>query len=96
MRVVTRPDAVEFIRGRGGQLFVWASEHRCCRATLTLLDASTEPPARALEFRRLEAGGFLLFLHPSIRTLPEELHIDVRGRWRVRIEAYWEGCAYVI
>ena len=73
MRVTATADAAEFIRTRGGQLFVWPAEHRSARLTLAVLQASVDPPPRALDFRRVEAGDFLLFLHPALKTLPEEL-----------------------
>ena len=27
---------------------------------------------------------------------PKELHVDARGRRRKRVEAYWDGCAWVV
>jgi hypothetical protein len=27
--------------------------------------------------------------------LPDELHVEVHGRRRRRVQAYWDGCAYV-
>ncbi len=96
MRVVATPDAVCFIRRAGGMLFVRPAISRSFRLALTVLEASCDPPARALEFRRIDAGDFLLFLHPGIRTLPRELNVTVRGRRRPRVEAYWNGLAYVV
>ena len=95
MRVVASAAAAEFIRRRGGQLFVWPTRHRSSRLDLTVLHASTNPPERALEFRRIEAGGFLLFLHPGIRRLPDELDVELRGSRRQHVEVYWEGLAYL-
>ena len=96
MRVTTAADAAQFIRARGGQLFVWPAEHRSARLTLAVLEASVDPPARALEYRRVEAAGFLLFMHPAIKTLPEELVVALRGRRHPHIEAYWDGLAYIV
>ena len=96
MRVTATPDAARFIRGRGGQLFVWPAERRSARLTLAFLKASVDPPARALEFRRVEAGGFLLFVHPALTTLPDELLVVLRGRRHPRLEAYWDGLAYLV
>src|SRR5712692_6496022 len=89
MRVVAAGDAVDRIREGGGQLFVWPIRSRSFRLTLTDL------PRRALDFQRFDAGEFLLFLHPAIRTLPDELVVTVRGRLRPHIEVYWEGLGYV-
>jgi hypothetical protein len=96
MRVTAAADAAEFIGAHGGQLFVWPAEHRSARLALAFLQASVDPPARALDFRRVEAGDFLLFVHPALQTLPEELLVVLRGRRRPHIEAYWDGLAYIV
>jgi hypothetical protein len=96
MRVTATADAAQFIRAHGGQLFVWPTEHRSARLTLALLEASVDPPPRALDFRRVEAGGFLLFLAPALKTLPDELLVVLRGRRHPHIEAYWDGLAYIV
>ena len=43
----------------------------------------------------MESEDIELFIAAGIRTLPEVLEIDVRGRRRPHIEAYWNGCAFV-
>ena len=96
MRVTASADAAEFIRAHGGQLFVWPAEHRSARLTLAFLKASVAPPPQALDFRRVEARGFLLFLDPALQTLPEELLVVLRGRRHPHIEAYWDGLAYIV
>jgi len=96
MRVTASADAAEFIRAQGGQLFVWPAEHRSARLTLAFLKASVDPPPQALDFRRVEARGFLLFLDPALQTLPEELLVVLRGRRHPHIEAYWDGLAYIV
>jgi hypothetical protein len=95
MRVTAAADAAEFICTHGGQLFVWPAEHRSARLALAFLRASVDPPPRALDFRRVEAGDFLLFLHPAFTTLPDELLVVLRGRRHPHIEAYWDGLAYI-
>ena len=96
MRVTATPDAARFSRGRGGQLFGWPAERRSARLTLAFLTAWVDPPARALEFRRVEAGGFPLFVHPALRTLPDDLPVVLRGRRHRRLEAYGDGLAYLV
>ena len=96
MRVTASADAAEFIRAHGGQLFVWPAEHRSARLTLAFLQASVDPPPHALDFRRVEARGFLLFMDPALQTLPEELLVVLRGRRHPHIEAYWDGLAYIV
>lgn len=96
MRVTATADVAEFIRTHGGQLFVWPAEHRSARLALALLEASVDPPPRALDFRRVDAGDFLLFMHPALKTFPEELLVVLRGRHHPRIETYWDGLAYIV
>ena len=96
MRVTASTDAAEFIRTRGGQLFVWPTEHRSARLTLAFLKASVDPPPRALDFRRVEARDFLRFMDPALQTLPDELLVVLRGRRHPHIEAYWDGLAYIV
>ena len=75
---------------------MWPTESRSARLTLALLKASVDPPPRALDFRRVEAGEFLLFMHPAFKRLPEELLVVLRGRRHPHIEAYWDGLAYIV
>lgn len=96
MHVTATADAAECIRENGGQLFVWPVEHRSARLTLAMLNASVDPPPRTLDFLRVEAGEFLLFMHPAITTLPTELVVALRGRRHPHIEAYWDGLAYIV
>ena len=96
MRVIATADAAQFICAHGGQLFVWPVEHRSYRLTLALLKASVDPPPGALDFRRVAAAEFLLFMHPALKTLPEELLVVLRGRRHPHIEAYWDGLAYIV
>jgi hypothetical protein len=92
MRVVATPEAQAAVREGGGRLFVWAKKSRCC-GSITFLRASTDAPER--EFRRVHADGIEVYLAAGIRDLPDELHVEVHGR-RQRLEAYWDGCAYVV
>lgn len=96
MRVLAGPEVRSFIREHGGLLFVWVKAPRgMIRGALRLLKTSTEPPADALDWQRVEAKGFVLFLPPGLQK-PGELHLAVRGRTRQRVDAFWEGCAFVI
>ena len=96
MRVVATDDVRSHIGAHGGMLFVWVKEHRPMRGALRLLRTSTEPPQDALDWQRVEVKGFLVFLPPGLRP-PSELHLVVRGFIRRRrVEAFWEGCAFVM
>ena len=96
MRVVlSAPSVMDKIREQGGRLFVWTDTHRCCGGGVTYLLTATQP-ARGHEFRRVETDGFELFFDPGGRQLPEELHLDLKGLGRKRVEAYWNGCAFAV
>jgi hypothetical protein len=95
MKVSATPEARSFIRERGGLLFVWVKRHGNFRGALRLLRNSTEPPADALEWQRVETKGFVLFLPPGLRK-PRELQVELRGLFRHRVEVFWEGCAFIL
>ncbi len=93
MRLVVSDPAAELIDERGGRLYVWPRKARCCGA-LTTLATSSQPPQRQ-EFRRVPASErFELFLPARLARLPDELHLETR-RFPRRVEAYWNGCAWV-
>ena len=94
MKLVATPEAVEYVRARGGSLFVWSQQALSYTGRLTYLEASTVSPSAVREFRALEGEPFRLFVDFGGRDLPEELHLDVKG-WRTRrIRAYWNGCSF--
>ena len=95
MRIVATPDVGALVRERGGKLYVWPEAKACCGGALTLLLTAAAPePGR--RFARADAEGFELWFDPGALNPPEELHLDVRG-WRTkRVEAYWNGCVFVV
>lgn len=107
MRVVASEKAREFIREKGGKLWVWLDPHRCGVGAFTYLEAHTQPPGtsretkftrssrRAHGFRTLDAGEFELHYDWGRLEPPEEIHVDLRGWVNKRLEAYWNGCVFV-
>lgn len=96
MRVVAAVDAVEFVRERGGRLFVWPIpiDAPTGGATVFALEASTESPGAEREFARFTGEGFDVLLDTSEHGAPAELHLAVKG-WRIkRIRAYWNGNSF--
>jgi hypothetical protein len=93
VRVVSSPDVAETVQAGGGRLYVWPRQGSCCgKANLTL---DTGPGPRAgVEFDRVPAEGFELHM-ARMGRLPDELHLEVHGRRRKRVAAYWDGCAWV-
>jgi hypothetical protein len=92
VEVRASPNAVDFVGERGGKLFVWSTSARCCRGATTFLAASTERNDGHI-FRRVQAEGIELYV--DLPRLPALLEIDVRGRWRRSVRAYWDGCVWV-
>jgi hypothetical protein len=95
VRVVASPEAVDLVRDGGGRLYVWTKSSRCCSGRLTWLEASTEP-GEGRAFRRVEGAAIELYVPANLSHLPEELVVEARGRRRWHLEAYWDGCAWVV
>jgi hypothetical protein len=88
------PDEVrDVITARGGRLYVWVSVHQGFRCALALLDvSSTHPKGEGLYFRRVPAPGFELYLQATQRIWPKTMEFGLRRR---RVEAYWNGLAWI-
>jgi hypothetical protein len=94
VRVVATEPASELIQAQGGRLYVWLKRAHCCGSVTTLVTAK-KPPAQKT-FRQVDRGGpFQLYLPIGLTRLPDELHLDVSRRRR-RVEAYWDGCVWVV
>jgi hypothetical protein len=94
MELVVSPAASEFVRASGGRLFVWTKKNHCCGGGISLGTATEPPPHR--EFRTVtNNAGIELFVPVGLRRLPDELHLDVQ-RWPRRVQAYWNGCVFVV
>jgi hypothetical protein len=97
MRVEVSPAAAGFVAERGGRLWVWAARPQlCCWTTPAYMHAATEQPAGVPGFGPVPAPGLHLWFRPPAGRLPSVLEIGLHGRRRPRIEAYWEGCRYVL
>jgi hypothetical protein len=86
--------AREYVAAHGGTLFLRVRHNRCCSGGLTFLDASTsehrtvgayEPqPHESLDIRLFHLGS----------VLPTKVSVEMRGKLRPHLVAYWDGCAY--
>lgn len=94
MKVVATPEARSLVRERGGRLYVWTDSQRCCHGATYLLTSSEPAPGRT--FTVVDGAEDLeVFLDHGHLAPPDELHLDVRGWRRKRVEAYWDGCVFV-
>jgi hypothetical protein len=97
VRVEVSADAAEFVAGHGGQLWVWAAHPRmCCQGVPAYMHAATSAPAGLSGFVAVRSTGLDLWFRAPAGRLPAVLEIGLRGRRRPRVEAYWEGCLYVL
>ena len=91
MKLVVEPAARERIESSGGAVYLWAKGTRCCRGHTFLLECDTEKPAHDVELVHA-ADGFQVYTTTGLR-LPDELHLELDRRGRVR--AYWNGQAWI-
>ncbi|MBV8065446.1 MAG: hypothetical protein JOY72_13025 [Actinobacteria bacterium] len=93
MRVVASDSAVDLIEERGGRLYVWLKASRCCHPTESLV--ASEQPKPDTTFRQVPSERFELYVPEGLSRLPDELHVEAR-RFPRRVEAYWDGCVWVV
>jgi hypothetical protein len=94
MQVIATDDARLFVDERGGRLYVAVKKARCCGGAMTLTaDTSVRRPD---DYRSLgRDAGFELLVPRDLARLPDTLEIEAR-RFPLRIEAYWDGCAWIV
>jgi hypothetical protein len=93
VRVIATDEAQRLICERGGRLYVSVKKARCCGGTMTLAAATA---VRDLDgYRSLgRDAGFELLVPRDLARLPDTLEIEAR-RFPLRVEAYWDGCAWI-
>jgi hypothetical protein len=79
----------------GNRLYVWADGQACCGGT-RFIKWATEPPDDAERFALMKRAELNLFVRPAGDRLPEELRVGLKGGRRPRVEASWNGCAYLV
>ncbi len=94
MRVVASEEARRYVAERGGRLYVWPTSSACCRS-VPRLECATDAKA-GRDFLRVADHDFEIWAPAKIARLPSELHVDMRRFPRRRIEAYWDGCVWIV
>ena len=94
MKVAASPEVGAFVREHGGRLFVWTDARRCCGGAMTFLSADPLPKDDR-PFERVDAGAFELWFAVGRALPPDELRLELKGRWHQHVEAYWDGCVFV-
>jgi hypothetical protein len=97
VRVDVSPEAEEFVRGHGGQVWVWAARPRvCCMGTPAYMYAATDPPRDPSGFSPAHTAGLDVWYRIPGARRPDVLEIELRGKRRPHVEAYWDGCIYAL
>ena len=97
MRVDVSAEAGEFVRRRGGKLWVWAAHPRvCCWGTPAYMHAATVPPPGLSGFNPARSDDLDVWFRAPAGRMPDVLEIGMRGRRHPRVEAYWDGCAFAL
>jgi hypothetical protein len=94
MRVVASDEARRYVSQRGGRLYVWLTSSACCHPVPRLECATHAKGDR--DFRQVADDDFEIWAPARIARLPSELHVEVRRFPRRRVEAYWDGCAWIV
>jgi hypothetical protein len=92
--VIISDPAKEYVRERGGTVYVSAHAHTCCSGSMTLLDVKTTPPKDASNFVSAEAPDIDVMFRDGNGGRPQKLAIEMRGMLRPHLVAYWDGCAF--
>ena len=97
MRVDVSAEAGEYVRARGGQLWIWAAHPRvCCWGSPAFLHVATAPPPVLSGFDVVPSEDLDVWFRAPAGRRPAVLEIGMRGRRHPRGEAYWDGCAFVL
>ena len=94
MNVIVGTGVRELVRERGGRLFVWVDRPRCCSGGAIYLSAGNDRPPERHRFGTTSLDGFELAFDGGRLGDPDELVLEVRGRRRKHVEAYWNGCVF--
>ncbi len=96
MQLEVSAAAAGFVRAQGGQLWVWAARPRmCCGGTPAFMHAATAPPGLT-GFSQLRSAGLQVWFRAPAGRFPDVLGIGLHKGRRPQVEAYWDGCAYVL
>jgi hypothetical protein len=93
VRVDVSAEAADFVRARGGHVWVWAAHPRmCCSGAPAWMHAATQPPADLSGFSQITGGDVQVWFRGVGGLRPGVLEIGLRGGRRPKLEAYWDGC----
>lgn len=94
--VIVSEEARQFVHDHGGVVYVRAHPHTCCSGTLTLLDVWTKKPPKVTGFVPIVSDGLEVHFSGGNGGAPHQLSLELRGRLRQHLVAYWDGCVFKI
>jgi hypothetical protein len=83
-----------FVMARGGTLYLHVQQTRCCSGAMTFLDADVKPRQSPERYLSCASKDLDIQLLDAEVGLPRQIAVEVRGRLRPHLVAYWNGCAY--
>jgi hypothetical protein len=86
--------ARQYVTARGGTLFLRVRHNRCCSGGLTFLDASTNERGGIDRYETQPHDDLDIRLFHLGSVLPSKVSVEMRGKLRPHLVAYWDGCAY--
>jgi hypothetical protein len=93
VRVQVSAEAAEFVRARGGRVWVWAAHPRmCCSGAPAWMHAATRPPTGLAGFSEVADADVQVWFRGVGGLRPDVLEIGLRARRQPKVEAYWDGC----
>ena len=97
MQVDVSAEAADVVRQLGGRLWVWAARPRmCCGGAPAYMHAASERPPGLSGFSVVAEAGMEIWFRAPGGRVPDVLEIGLHGRRRPRVEAYWDGCQFML
>jgi hypothetical protein len=93
VKVTMTAEARDYVEAHGGLLYVRPRRTRCCGGGVTILEVDTAPPESPDGYA---AAGPGVWYRQTAAGEPGELLVELRGIWRKRPVAFWDGCAFKI
>jgi hypothetical protein len=96
VRVDISAAAADYIASHGGHVWVWAAHPRlCCAGAPAWMHAAVTAPDGLSGFRQLSSEaprGLTVHFRTVAGQQPDVLELDMEGRRRTKVAAYWDGC----
>jgi hypothetical protein len=91
VRLVAAEETFRHVADRGGNLYLWPRETRCCAGRTFTLEAATQPPDRTF-VPLCEQDGIAVWAPPGLAGADEvQLELGRRGHLR----AFWNGQSWI-